>query len=541
MKIACIKNKGYSWTETERIFFKGYIQMADDEVLRGMEAISYFNDAATFEEFENKIRKIYGGLFCVIIKYGETVWASTDIYRSMPIYFSRDGKYISDSSEYIRKAGGYDKINNKQLLEMYCTGMIAFENTMYSDISQIPLGCVAELGEGHAERMKPYYNHYAATRPITREKAMEELDRRTNRMVERLMRVVGDREIVLSLSGGYDSRYLACSLKRNNVQNVTCFTYGIQGSMEIEPAKKVADALGYKFIYVEHTPEMVMSVLQDAECFEYCKEHDYSIYLQNYAAIKELAEKNLISKDAVILTGIWNDMPSGFYVPSDAEIGKYQLNNEGVSKFIVGKRFWLVKLKTTIYKSFRDDVRETLQKRNLKVNNKNTFVHVADCVMTENEHSRCYMHMNTIHEFFGYEYLCPALDRDLLEFWYSLPREMLYQRNLYEEYITERVGKEYGLTFKRKSNETARNPIVAKLKRRVGGILVKLLYTRGIPFKRNTDINGFASLEAAVCKRIVQKKAIVSEHANGAHLLTIYTMEKRYGTKWFDEIKPYIL
>lgn len=541
MKIACLKNKGYSWTETERIFFKGYIQMKDDEVLRGMEAINYFNKVATFEEFEDKIRKIYGGLFCVIIKCEETVWASTDIYRSMPLYFSRDGKYLSDSSEYIRKAEGYDKINNKQLFEMYCTEMIAFENTMYSEISQIPLGCVAELREGHAERIKVYYNHYVATSSITRESAMEELDKRTNRMVKRLMRVVGDREIVLSLSSGYDSRYLACSLKRNNVQNVTCFTYGIQDSMEIEPAKKIADTLGYKFIYVEHTPEKVMSILQDAGCFEYCKEHDYSIYLQNYVATRELAEKNLISKDAVLMTGICNDTPVGFYVPSDAEIGKYQLNNEGVSKFIIDKRFWLVKLKASMYKSFMDSVRETLQKRNLKVVDEDTFVHVADCIMIENEHSRFYLHMNTIHEFFGYEYLCPALDRDLLEFWYSLPREMLYQRTLYEEYITERVGKEYGLTFKRKSNETARNPIVAKLKRKVGGILVKLLYMRGIPFKRNTDINGSACVEAAVCKRIVQKKAIVSEHANGGHLFTIYTMEKRYGTKWFDEIKPYIL
>ena len=79
-----------------------------------------------------------------------------------------------------------------------------------------------------------------------------------------------------------------------------------------------------------------------------------------------------------------------------------------------------------------------------------------------------------------------------------------------------------------------------KLKRKIGAILVKVAYPLGIPIRRNTDINDMSVLEVELYKRIRQKKAIKPDRAALILLLTIYMMERRYGTDWYPMIKGYL-
>jgi asparagine synthase (glutamine-hydrolysing) len=60
---------------------------------------------------------------------------------------------------------------------------------------------------------------------------------------------------VVPLSGGLDSRIIVAMLKRLGVEDVICFTYGKKGNREAEISRQVAEALGYRWYFVEYTKE----------------------------------------------------------------------------------------------------------------------------------------------------------------------------------------------------------------------------------------------------------------------------------------------
>lgn len=77
------------------------------------------------------------------------------------------------------------------------------------------------------------------------------------------------------------------------------------------------------------------------------------------------------------------------------------------------------------------------------------FVAAVDCLWTIRNHSRQFLYMNDVHEFFGYKWLLPCWDRRLLEFWYSLPLEYRLSQNLYEEWVTTKLPAQYGVGQKK--------------------------------------------------------------------------------------------
>lgn len=542
MIVSCVKTKGYQWYSNNKIYFKGYLQLENSKVFRGEEAIAYLEGFTNFSDFKAMLKHNMG-CFSIIINNHNCVWAAVDIARSMPLYYSDNLDMISDSAEAIRKKKrmNHRQTNTTRALEMYATSYISDENTIYDSIKQIHIGNAIEIKNGRLKK-EPYFIHYEKTKEYTYNEAKNILYEKTAHMLERMLKVIDGRPIVISLSGGYDSRYLVCSLKKYGVKNVICYTYGKENSFEIKQSKLVADALGYEWHQVEYDKSDIKSILKNGEeYFAYCNEHDYIVYIQNYLAVKTLSEKRLIPKDAVFLTGLCNDMPTGFYTPDREKVSSYGCSIDGAARFIVESKFIRVNLKKEMQLIYQNEIKDRIDRLHLEINGYQDFVAITDCINTEDSHSRCFLNMNKIHEYFGYEWLLPCWDKELLSFWYSLPAKLRYKQNLYEDYILNNLANEYGVGVKKYIRNSTLPSSIRALKRYMGGLLIRICYPIGIPMNRKYDINNFASLEIVLYKRIVQKKAINPQHAALTMLLTVYIMEQRYGTDWYCLIKKYLL
>lgn len=542
MIISCVKTKGYQWYFKKNIYFKGYLQLESGKVVRGEAAIEHLALLSDFSDFITMLRNCLG-CFAIIINKNDRIWAGVDIARSIPLYYSQDLEILSDSAELIKKKKEIidEQINPLRALEMYITSYISGENTIYDSIKQIHIGHAIEIIDKKLKK-KPYFIHCTEVKNYTSEEAIRILHKKTDHMIERLLKVINGRPIVISLSGGYDSRYLACSLKKYGVEKVICYTYGKSSSFEIKQSKSVADALGYEWHKIEYDKNDIKNILKTGKAyFSYCNEHDYIVYIQNYLAVKKLSEEHLIPENAVFLTGLCNDMPTGFYTPTKEQAVGYGYSKEGAAKYIVDSKFIRAKLKTKVKNVFLKEIKCRMEQLPLEVNNYLDFITITDCISTEDSHSRCFLNMNRVHEFFGYEWLLPCWDKELLCFWYSLPAELRYKQNLYEDYILNHLANDYGVGIKKQMRISTQPASIQKVKRFIGGFIVKVCYPIGIPLKRKYDINNFAFLEAVLYKHIVQKKAINSQHAALTILLTIYIMEKRYRTDWYHLIKKYLV
>lgn len=543
--ILCTKNKGYGWFTAGNYNFKGYLQKQDGTIVRGYDAISLLEGITSFNEFLHLLQQCMG-VFSIVISNNENeVWFATDVARSMPLYYTSDLSYISDDVDILRREACINEtfaLDNLRMLEMYSTSYIGFQNTIFKGVKQLELGCVAKIKDGYIN-IKPYFVHTAVRQVISEKEAIECLDRITTNMVNRMLGVIGNRQIVLSLSGGYDSRYLACSLKKNGVDNVICYTYGRSDSFEVAQSKIVADALGYKWFNIPYDDVSIRNILvNDTAYLDYCNRPDYSVYLQNYIAVKELHNKYLIPADSVFLTGLCNDMPTGFYIPDEETIRQnYSFTNEGVAEYNLDGRFVRFNVAAKARTCFNQDVLDYLNRMGIQVTDYVSFISALDCLETSLNHSHCFLNMNSVHEFFGYEWLLPCWDKELLSFWYSLPPALRKGQKLYETYITQYLANKYGVGTKKHINKLASSPWKVRVKRKIGGLAVSVLYPLGIPVRRNTDINNFSVLEVEIYKHIKQKNAVKAERAAIILMLTIYMMERRYGHDWYAKIKEYLL
>ena len=479
-------------------------------------------------------------MFAIIIEHGSETWLASDVAGSIPLYYTDDSKIIADDvDELLRSAGTYEELDSLRAFELYATSYVGYNNTVYRHIKQIQIGSACRIDNNSTVEI-PYYVHAGKVCDRSVEAAMQELYERTQAMMKRVIAAAEGRPVVISLSGGYDSRYVACSLKDNGVDNVICYTYGREGSFEVEQSRKVADALGYKWYNVQYNDSEIRELIHEEEYLDYSNRPDYVAYLQNYHAVKKLKETGMIPDKAVFITGLCNDMPTGFYIPDIKKAEQFGFSNKGAAEYNVRQRFVKFNITEEAERKYKDDILKFLQGMDITVKDYEGFVSALDCIETSGFHTHCYLNMNAVHDFFGYEWILPCWDHEMLTYWYSLSPGLRKGQYLYEKYITEHIGGKYGVGTKKHLNLSAPTPFLDRMKRICGGILVRITYPLGIPLRRNTDVNNFAMFEVELYKAICQKSAIKADRAGVILLLTIFMMERRYGKTWYREIKRYL-
>src|SRR4029077_5484177 len=99
-----------------------------------------------------------------------------------------------------------------------------------------------------------YYRfHHTDFTKAPRERLIEGLAARPPRVLCRLVGGVGDRTIVVPMSGGYDSRLIGVSLRDLGCRKVICYSYGVPGNWESRISRELADYLGFPWLFVPYT------------------------------------------------------------------------------------------------------------------------------------------------------------------------------------------------------------------------------------------------------------------------------------------------
>lgn len=537
MKIFCKNNHGYQWTELSEGCFRGYLQLPEDpRPLRGEEALQYLSRAKSFEGFQSLLKGLDGCFAAALRREGGSVWAAVDSARSMPLYYSIDGQFLSDSGRAVREALALPKeaADPAALEELFYCLFISGPRTAYAEIAQLDAGQALECSPSGDIHTAYYYAHIQKTLSVSREEAMEEFQRVSDEAFDRVIAAIAGRPVALSLSGGYDSRYVACMLKRRGVEDVSCYTYGRKDSFEVRQSEKIARALGYRWACVEYTDERIMGVLDDVgqayieanECY------DYSAYTQNFPAVRQLHETGWFKPGSVFLTGLCNDMPTGFYeAPLKNKFsGRFSLDSFPEAVLTEAR---LKKLAEPARAASLSAVKAQRQALGLSpAGSYESFAAAVDCLWTIRDHSRRFIHMNDVHEFFGYEWLLPCWNRRLLEFWYSLPLEYRLSQSLYEEWITTKVPARYGIGQKKTVLAYGSFRGWEKTKAR-GRVLLRrtVCLPLGIALREKQDFNNFNVLAAALFQKLRQKSLIGFRNADVIPILNLYLMEQRYGSR----------
>ena len=413
-----------------------FFNFSDLEILKLLGSINKRN-------IKKKIRLIDGN-FSIFVQTINYSFACVDRISSYPLLFSlRKNKiYLADNGKVIEE---HLKIKNSDVnlsisTSFAMSGYTIDKSTIYKSVLAFLPGEYLWI-----ENKKYFFKKYYEWQPWkvydNKYNSTKNLLKLNEKIIKKLIKSVGNKQIVVPLSGGWDSRFIVSGLKHFGYKNVICVSYGKSDNTDMLIAKKVASKLGYKWIKIPYNTDSIRKLYYSnnyKKYEDYCDNLNSIHFISEYFMIYELKKRNLIQKDAIFVNGQSGDFISGNHIPKS-------INHETTSKKIVideyikkHNKYW----NTLINKKYKDLVKNLLKKQINSIMGKKRFKKINYYGLYEtlefyNRQVKYVINGTRNYEFFGYEWRMPLWDFEYLKYWEKISYKNKCSQKLYRDVIYE--------------------------------------------------------------------------------------------------------
>ncbi len=413
------------------------------------------------------------GNFSIIVKTDDYIVASVDCIRSVPLYYfvKNSTTFITDDVGYLKRTGHKLKISNDSQLSVLMSGYTLFEDTLYLGVKSFIPGQIFSYCSGGANsyNINNFQTWFGDNNksPGSLKLMCSEFNDVVLEVMENTINSLNNRQVVVPLSGGYDSRLIVSLLRYYNYENVICFTYGMVGNFEAISAKKIAEELGYKWIFIDLNIKEQQNFYKSEEFpsyLEYADTVDSVPYYQGLYAVKYLKEKNLVDSDAIFINGNSGDFITGGHISNFYQYCNSNVPDNTAYNKIIDKYYSLWG-----YLKISDNINEIINKikgsyKRLE-NEHNVNINICDFIYYYefiNRQSKFVIQGQKVYEYYGYEWRIPLWDLKMIEFWNSVPNnykngQFLYKKTIEKYNYSNIWDKEYEINKYRISSPLIRH------------------------------------------------------------------------------------
>ena len=386
------------------------------------------------------------GHFSIIVQRNDLCFIAVDKIRSNPLFFINIGKnyFIDKDPQNLVNIKNFSKtINDNAILEFSMAGFTIGNKTLFKNLHTLKAGEVVIFNKGQYEYIQ-YHRYYDEITRDSFENSVKTLTTLTIKIFKKMISQIGNRQIIIPLSSGQDSRLVASVLKYLNVENVKCYTYGSPGNHEAKVAKLVAKELGYDWIFIPLKYKSEKKYYKSSEYDHFLKfsETFCSVpYIQSLSSIKYLKKLNWIDNDAVFINGGAGDFISGGHINSkindSSSLKNINFRKENILDQIIEKHFSLwgyLKTKKNI----------SIIKNNLSSEFAGSLIDFKDSKKDHlafeysgfiDRQSKYVINGQRIYEYYGYEWRLPLWDIEYIDFWLKIPSDHKFKQKLYKEVL----------------------------------------------------------------------------------------------------------
>ncbi len=435
-----LKNKDWINYQAKdmNIWIKGTIyignkKIEDNELIQEITKIENFEDMESFASILN-------GFFTLIIQKIFKTYVVMDSIRSFPVFYSKQLNYIKifDEPEKVL-TGRKEDINLIALEEFKLLGYVTGSETLLQKVKQIQASEIVEFSinsnNQYLKKKKKYFflNHLEPKSPNINE--LSKLHKKAIiNSLKRLIDFSKGRQLVIPLSGGYDSRFIASMLKKLNYQNLLAFSYGKKDNKESNFSESIAKKLNIPWIFIEYT-EDEWENLWDSDL-----RLNYSLmaglltstpHIQDWLAVKKLVDLGVLNSDCIFVPGHSADFLAGSHIPIELKPNK-KYSIDSVSNYIFKTHYNLSSISNKS-KRRKDFWKSRIQKRIEK------FSIVNDCDFADSyerwnmqeRQSKFTCNSVRVYEYFGYKWWLPFWDKEYIEFWERVPLSLRKGKSWY--------------------------------------------------------------------------------------------------------------
>ena len=430
------------WSQHGATSARGLAFDLSGRMLSGSALAALFDGLANREAWLSTAAAL-NGCFAAVRVDNTEIRACVDRLRTYPLFVAHEGGDVLVSDDPALAAGSISDVHLDPLsfAEFRLTGYVTGASTLVQGLDQVRAGhCLfyAPRQDVAPGQRKFYEFRHRDFFDDDSQHLTQSLVETHARVFRRLMRSAGDRQIVIPLSGGHDSRLIGVMLRDLGCRNILCYSYGVEGNWEARISRQVADYLGFRWKLVPYSSARwrTWSALPEFQRYFRAAGHFAAVpHFQDWPAIYELQRSGDLAKDAVFVPGHSGDFLAGSHIPLWFE-HKARITRTELLESIFNAHYTLWDWP----RDGRERLRNALIQRIDKVcgpvvdASPEEAADQFECWDCQERQAKFIVNSVRVYEFFGYEWRLPLFDSELMDFWSHVPLEKRVGRSLYFDF-----------------------------------------------------------------------------------------------------------
>lgn len=437
-------NNGYAWNhksiDNGDIWIKGFL-IINDLVLSKDKFLDYISDLP-YEKLLSLLTDA-DGQYIIIINKADNLVVVEDHIRSFPVLYWTENKKIVVSDLLTKENFKNKKIDDTQR-KFFLNMLFTFDNkTLFNNVFQVPAGHVLNIDKNKITLLEYWRFHYNDEQIENMETAVARILEGYDSLFAKCVRLIGNRKVVIPLSGGYDSRLILFGLWKAGIEknNIITFTYGTN-TEDVQLSHEIAEKFGVLHYFVPYDTDLARQFyINNIESFSLYAANGISTpCIQEWYAVNKLAEENIITKDSVIVPGYGGVLP-GHYMREDL-ISENQNFEEIIKKYLLkmilgnapGKHF-----------AERSKLADTiLQSRYFDLSTQKKAVESFERFIYSEEQAKFIMNAVRDYEIMNCEWITPFFFKEQFELWAAIDNKLrnnnLAYRKAMQNYFSEAMS-----------------------------------------------------------------------------------------------------
>ena len=370
--------------------------------------------------------------------------AAVDWVRSIPLAAAQvDGRWVvDDQPERLRKSAGLgrDDIDSDAALAVAMAGYTVDAGTLYRGIEVLVAGELIWFAGGQATRQRYYVYRPWRVRAASPAALEREMAETTLAIMERTLKSLDGRPLVVPLSAGRDSRLIVSAARHLGYDNVRCFAYGRAGNFEAQASRAVAEKLGYPWTFVPATIPKQRRFFASNDYAHYLDFADSGValpFVHDIAPLIELKKTGYVPDDAVIINGQSGDCISGRHIVPELRQPARGLSADArwqrIIGGLIGKHFRLWRSLATPSNDARIAklLRGSIERAGGALGDPETDHGIFEYAEFQDRQCKYIIAGQRTYESLGHEWRLPLWDGAYMRFWEGVPLHEKKEQALY--------------------------------------------------------------------------------------------------------------
>jgi len=405
-------------------------------LLNTQEIAQRFRQAQSKAAIAEQLNQLNGFFSLIWVGPWGTV-AAVDQVRSRPLFIGskEDQIIITDDAELAREFANVSERNVENTEEFRLTGYVTGRNTLFDQVKQLQAGECVIVGES-MEWIRYYRYIPTANSTLDATQLMAGVRKCTEAAIGRLIEYANGRQIVIPLSGGYDSRSIALLLHQFQYPNIVTFSFGRPDCAEARISRLVAKTLGLPWHFVSYSNKQWQMWIKTEQFKHYVQKihsHVSVPTIQAWPAAWQLLTDKVFAQDCIVVPGhtVVPVYIGNFFAKEPVSVSN---PIEWVTSTIVNHYYHLRPLSKTQRLKWQKNLNTQIATMIGNSTSRLPASLLEEWKWQEIE-AKYIVNSNRYYDSFGLDWWMPLWDKEVTDFWATVPYEYKRHHRLWIDFV----------------------------------------------------------------------------------------------------------